>query len=202
MTSNRLSNRQSIPTGNHYHPGVILRRASPAKSPDIAFASGDAGALRSAYETHGSVIYSFCRKTLPEDRAADVTQEVFVSAWKSHDRYDPSKGSLAGWLIAIAKNRIIDNVRSEKRHADRRADDDTLELPVDDEVDAMSSKMVVAAALGHLPERARSVIELHYFDDLTHQQIAERLTLPLGTVKSDIRRGLSTIRHTLESANG
>jgi RNA polymerase sigma factor (sigma-70 family) len=105
-------------------------------------------------------------------------------------------------LIAIAKNRIIDNIRAEKRHADRRADDDALELPVDDEVEAVSSKMVVAAALEQLPERARSVIEHHYFDDLTHQQIAERLSLPLGTVKSDIRRGLSAIRNTLEPANG
>ena len=166
-----------------------------------AFAAGDERALRAAYDAHGSLIYTFCKRTLDDARAGDVTQEVFVSAWKSHHRFDPALGTLAGWLIAIAKNRIIDNVRAEERHRSRRADDDH-EHPVDDAVDNVGDQMVVAAALAELPDRAREVIELHYFDDLTHQQIAERTSLPLGTVKSDLRRGLTTIRGILESAHG
>ena len=81
--------------------------------------------------------------------------------------------------MGIARNRIIDNVRSEKRHSDRRADEDTVELSTEAEVDAMSDKMLIADALRELPDRARRVITLAYLHDLTHPQIAERTNIPL-----------------------
>ncbi|MGA0237393.1 MAG: RNA polymerase sigma factor [Acidimicrobiales bacterium] len=168
---------------------------------ESAFARGDDNALRLAYEAHGRMVYGFCARSLDPERAKDVTQEVFVSAWKARHRYDPAKGRLGAWIMAITRNRIIDNVRSEKRHSDRRADEDAIDLSTESEVDATSDKMLVAAALLELPERAREVITLAYFHDLTHPQIAERTNIPLGTVKSDIRRGLARIRHHLENQN-
>ena len=176
--------------------------SEPIDSVEKAFARGEEHALRAAYEQYGSLVYTFCRRTLDESRAKDVTQEVFISAWRSRRRYEPAKGTLAGWLIAITKNRIIDNVRSEQRHADRRSGNDPAEVPVAAEVEQVGDRMMIAEALRCLSERARQVITLHYFDDLTHRQIAERMAVPLGTVKSDLRRGLSQIRHQLESAHG
>lgn len=180
------------------------RRVSTAEVPvghdvESAFVRGDEDALRLAYDEYGRLVYSFCARSLDPERAKDVTQEVFLSAWRARERYNPEKGRLGAWLMGIARNRVIDNVRSEKRHSDRRADEDTIELSTEAEVDKMSDKMLVADALKELPERSREVIMLAYFHDLTHPQIAERTNIPLGTVKSDIRRGLQRIRRHLET---
>ena len=130
----------------------------------------------------------------------DVTQEVFISAWRNRHRFDPARGTLVGWLVSITKNRIIDNLRAERRHSERRDGLDPAELVARDRIDVIAEKMIVADALRSLPDRARRVVMLHYFDDLTHRQIAERLSMPLGTVKSDIRRSLIQLRSQLESA--
>jgi len=168
-------------------------------SADAAFARGDDDALRKAYDEHGRLIYTFCSRALGPERANDVTQEVFLSAWKARDRFDPARGNLAAWLTGIAKNRIIDAVRAEKRHSDRRAAESTNELPMESEAESLGDKMLVADALRTLPERARTILTLHYFEDLSHPQIAERTQIPLGTVKSDIRRGLDRIKQHLEA---
>jgi RNA polymerase sigma-70 factor (ECF subfamily) len=165
---------------------------------DAAFARGDDDAVRLAYAEHGRLIYSFCSRALGPERANDVTQEVFISAWKARDRFDPGKGNLAAWLTGIAKNRIIDAVRAEKRHSDRRAPESTEGLPSESEAEAVGDRMLVADALRSLPERPRQILTLHYFEGLTHPQIAERTQLPLGTIKSDIRRGLERIRQHME----
>ncbi len=164
-----------------------------------AFTRGEEGALRAAFDQYGKLIYTFCRRTLDESRAKDVSQEVFISAWRSHSTYDPARGTLVSWLVSIAKNRIIDNVRSEQRHAERRSDDDPVEIAGDEQIEAIGDRLMVTEALGLLSDRARQVVTLHYFEDLTHAQIAERLSVPLGTVKSDLQRSLSRIRDHLES---
>ena len=169
---------------------------------EAAFMAGGPDALRLAYEAHGSLVYSYCRRSLGDERAKDVTQEVFVSAWRARDRFDPSRGSLAGWLMGITKNRLIDNVRAERRHTDRQVDREPGDTGTDDAgLDRVGDRMLVADALRLLSERPRQVIELAYLEDLTHQEVAERTGLPLGTVKSDIRRGLARIRHHLESGH-
>jgi RNA polymerase sigma-70 factor (ECF subfamily) len=166
---------------------------------ECAFVRGDDDALRRAYDEYGRLVYSFCARSLGAERAKDVTQEVFLSAWRARERYNPQKGRLGAWLMGIARNRVIDNVRSEKRHSDRRADEDAVHLCTEAEVERTSDQMLVADALRELPERSREVIMLAYFHDLTHPQIAERTNIPLGTVKSDIRRGLARIRRHLET---
>ena len=188
------------PRYNQHVTPTEVEDLEPTDEVDAAFVNGDESALRKAYDRHGKVIYSFCRRSIAEDRAMDVTQEVFVSAWRARDRFDPAKGTLGGWLMGIAKNRLIDNIRSEQRHADRRDDTEVVELPASTDVDRVGDQMIVASVLQQLPARSRQVVELAYFDDLTHTQIAERTGLPLGTVKSDIRRALSRMRSQLESA--
>jgi RNA polymerase sigma factor (sigma-70 family) len=182
-----------------YHRTVSAEPTMTAESLEAAFAAGRAD-LRAVYDAHGPLVFSLCRRALGGHAANDVTQEVFVSAWRARDRFDPQRGNLAQWLVGITKRRIIDHLRSEGRHSDRRADDDHIQNRAHSEpqVDRLADRMLVADVLTHLPERARTVIHMAYFEDLTHQQIAERTGLPLGTVKSDIRRGLQRIREQLE----
>lgn len=180
------------------------RKVTVAESDSIrieeAFVRGDEQALRDVYLKHGKLVYTFCRRTLDEARAKDVTQEVFISAWRSRARYNPAKGSLVGWLVAITRNRIIDNIRAESRHLEHRAGNDPIDLPIDSGIEAIGDRLMIADALRSLPERARQVMELRFYADLTHRQIAERMSMPLGTVKSDIRRSLLRIRRRLEPA--
>jgi RNA polymerase sigma-70 factor (ECF subfamily) len=177
---------------------IDLDEAAPL---DLSFAGGDDSVLRAAYDAHGGLIYSFCRRAVGEERAKDVTQDVFVSAWRSRETFDPTKGSLAGWLTGIAKHRVVDHVRSERRHADRRSSVDEAELPVEADTDRIGDRMLVSEALESLPERARDVIKMAYFEGYSHAQIAERTSLPLGTIKSDIKRGLLRIRNYLEESH-
>ena len=163
-----------------------------------AFARDEAD-LKQAYDAYGGLIYAICRKALGETSAAEVTQDVFVSAWKAKHQFDPSRGSLSAWLVGIAKRRIVDHVRRERRHSDRRADavDDSAPTKETD-VERVADRLVLGHALSQLPERPREVITLAYVQGLTHQEIAARTGLPLGTIKSDIRRGLLTLREHVE----
>ncbi len=184
-----------------YARTVSVERTSSANSLDQAFIAGLDSSLKAAYDAHGSLVYAVCRKALTSDRADEVTQDVFVTAWRKRDQFDPRRGSLAAWLIGITKNKIIDHLRSERRHADRR-EPELDELPVESDVDQVADRMLVASALLSLPDRPRQVLQLAYLQDLTHQEIVERTGLPLGTIKSEIRRGLIRIRELLEPSHG
>ncbi len=176
----------------------------PAASTTIATAGAhpfaDADGLRRAYDEHGPLVYGICRKALDEHTANDVTQEVFISAWRARNRFDPSKGTVAAWLVGITKRRIIDQLRAEGRHVDRRAaTDERPDQVADADVQRTVDRMVVAEALRALPERTRDAVLLAFVHELTHHEIAERTGTPLGTVKSDIRRGLQRIKEHLET---
>jgi RNA polymerase sigma factor (sigma-70 family) len=174
---------------------------SGALALDHAFALGRAS-LREVYDAHGSLVYSLARRALGSEAAKDVTQEVFISAWRARDRFDPARGALGAWLVGITRRRIIDHLRSERRHAERRADEDAVSPSVDDGyVDHIADRMLVADGLRRLPDATRRLVELAFVDGMTHQEIAEHTGTPLGTVKSNIRRGLIKIRDHMESTN-
>jgi RNA polymerase sigma factor (sigma-70 family) len=204
-TAPALSRFRPLPTvARRYDRGVPA--GPPIQSPaalDHAFAAG-AVDLKVVYDAHGSLVYSICRKALDEHAANEVTQDVFLSAWRGKDQFDPDRGTLAGWLVGITKRRIIDHLRSERRHADRRSDEQSEAVDHTAETDVVlaAERIVLLEALRQLPERTREIIELAYVQDLTHQDIAERTGVPLGTVKSDIRRGLLRIRDLMETTNG
>ena len=203
MSTVALASRRPAGTLRRYHASVSTVGNQATVAPlDAAFAAGTAE-LRSVYDEHGGLIYAICRRALDEHAAKDVTQDVFVSAWKAREQFDPQRGALAAWLVGIAKRRIIDHLRSERRHADRRAAAPVEHTDPDSELELGRTidRMVVADALRTLPDRPRRVIELAYLDGLTHQEITERTGLPLGTVKSDIRRGLGRIRECLEATH-
>lgn len=166
-----------------------------------AFAGGERWALRSAYEQHGPLVYRLALRTVGEAADADdVTQATFVSAWRGRDTFDPARGSLPGWLVGIARRRSIDLLRARAREqrdlSGLAGSDDIVHDPADRTVDAL----IVADGLAELPQVQRRVLELAFYDDLTHPQIAAATGLPLGTVKSHIRRGMSRLRDRLEAA--
>ncbi len=166
------------------------------------FLTGDDSALRAAYDAHGALIYTFCRRSVGTEFANDLTQEVFLSAWRARDRFSTDRGTLGGWLMGIAKNKVIDHHRKMGRRVDEAGP------PLDhhgsddpDNPSVLADKMLLASAMRELPDRTRQVLHLAFYEDLTHQQIADRTALPLGTVKSDIRRGLSRLRTYLETSH-
>jgi RNA polymerase sigma factor (sigma-70 family) len=162
--------------------------------------AGDESALRAAYDLHGSLVFSFCRRSLSPERAADATQEVFLAAWRSRERYRAEAGSLAGWLLGIARYKVIDVMRSDGRAPiprDTTGADEVADLDEGTLV-ATAERMLMAEAIATLPERAQEMVRLAFFEDLTHAQISERCSVPLGTVKSDIRRSLGRLRRYLE----
>lgn len=169
----------------------------PSSAAGTSFAHGDEGALRAAYDEHGAAVYTLCLRSLPTPAdAEDVTQQVFVAAWRRRESFDPARGSLGGWLVGIARNKIVDALRAGSRRPTPVAEvrDDAEE---EQRIAGLGDRLLVAQALKRLPEARREVVELAFWGDLTHVQIAERLGMPIGTVKSHLRRGLEHLRTQL-----
>ncbi|MSV89721.1 MAG: sigma-70 family RNA polymerase sigma factor [Actinobacteria bacterium] len=167
---------------------------------EASFVAGDDQALRRAYDAHGRLVYTLCRRSLGSDAATDVTQEVFAAGWFARRQYDPSRGSLGGWLVGIARNKVIDHLRAQGRRPSTVGTPSS-DLPAaltEAEVESLADRLLLADALAQLPDRPKRLIELAFFEQLTHPEIAERCDLPIGTVKSDIRRGLARMRRHLE----
>lgn len=164
------------------------------------FAAGYEDSLQQAYQHFGPLVYRLCCRTVGEGEAADVSQEVWVAAWRGRSGYHRDRGSLAGWLVGIARFKCIDHLRARERAGRARAaaEQAGAEGDLDDSTALTAERLLLAEALRQLDSRPRSVLELAFHSDATHQEIAERTGLPLGTVKSDIRRGLDRLRRYLE----
>jgi RNA polymerase sigma factor (sigma-70 family) len=187
------------PATDRYTAPVDREAATMDDSLVTAFVQGDEAALKHLYDAHSRLVHSYCRRVVGPDHAADVTQEVFLAAWRSRSRYRPEAGSITGWLMGIARFKAIDATRARARRPDSAQGDAGVEEPASaGEADDLALRMLLTDALQHLPERARQMVELAFFEDLTHTEIAERTDQPLGTVKSDIRRGLDRLRRHLE----
>ncbi len=134
--------------------------------------------------------------------AEDIMQDVFVAVWRKAGQYAPERGAVGTWIFTIARNTRIDRLR---RHSSRPYEDIAAIELVDDnadveqEVDAAQRAELVAGALAELPEDQREVIELAYLQDLPHSEIASRLSVPLGTVKSRMRLAYARLKHKLEA---
>ncbi len=193
----------SEPSSGTESPDVeaVMDRPELVDDPLVSgFVRGDERALRAVYDEHGRLVFSFCRRSLGPERAADATQEVFLAAWRSRERYRPTSGTLPGWLLGIARFKVIDILRSDGRAPLPRDVSEGLEPSESDEamVNRTAEQMLLAEAISQLPDRAQRMVKLAFFEDLTQTQISERCDVPLGTVKSDIRRSLEKLRRHME----
>jgi RNA polymerase sigma-70 factor (ECF subfamily) len=154
------------------------------------------------YDRHGGVAFSLAYRIVGDRAAAeDVTQEAFISVWRSGARYDPARGSVRSWMLGIVRNRAIDFLRSRAGRAPKLDfDDDTAleQRPAAERTEEEALRRETASelrgAMGELPGEQSKVIELAYFGGFSHSEIAEMLGLPLGTVKGRMRLGLEKIR--------
>lgn len=160
-------------------------------------ARGDREALAALWDRHAPQCLAIAARVLG-DRAEgeDVLQEVFVRIWEEPDRYSPARGSVGAWLMSTVRSRAIDRLR--RRGARERATERAGEAAPRFALAPGRPSSTVAMAVELLPGDQRQVIELAYFEGLTQTEIAERLALPLGTVKSRLRLGMGKLREAFD----
>jgi RNA polymerase sigma-70 factor (ECF subfamily) len=166
---------------------------------------GDKRAFEALVERHRPAVSAAAHFTCGPDLVDDVVQVAFVALWRHRDQYRPDRGSLRGWLLTIVRHRAIDLVRSRaarQRHIISMdpqtwtglADEASVAEAPDMQVERWESGARVRLAVEELPADQREVIELAYFAGLSQQEIAARLSIPLGTVKGRTRLGLDKLR--------
>ena len=201
---------ESVETGEPDSSSRAIARQDAADNAaiDAALArrliDGDHAALGEIYDRHGSTVYSIALSILHNPQAAeDVAQDVFVTLWNRPERYNPEIGRFAPWFYRVARNRAIDVVRQRRREV-MPEDPAVFDLMLGPSEDAPASAVVerseaqrVRSALSELPDEQRMLIELAYFGGLTQSQMANRLDIPLGTIKTRVRTGLLRLREML-----
>jgi RNA polymerase sigma-70 factor (ECF subfamily) len=161
--------------------------------------AGDARGLEELYDRHNDLLYSLILRIVGfAAEAEEVLQETWLQAWRKATTYDASRGAVGAWLVTVARSRAIDRIRS--RDSRRRAVGAAAADPTPSFEDASAGaarnqlQARVATALASLAPAQRQVLELAYFQGLSQSEIAERLSTPLGTVKSWTRQGLLKLR--------
>ncbi len=165
--------------------------------------AGDEALLAELYQTHAPRVTAVAMSVLRDrDLAADITQDVFTRLWRNPDRYRPDRGPIGAFLAVDAKGRSIDLLRSRKAELARERKDNLMrgaEHKASTEDTAIVAVVgdSVRESLGLLPDDQRIPIELAFFGDLSYRSVAERLSLPEGTVKTRIRTGLRALRNNV-----
>lgn len=170
-------------------------------------AGGEDEAFRGLFRRYSPSAMALARRVVGQHfLAEEIVQEAFLALWRNPDGYDEERGSVKAWLMGMVHHRAVDLVRREESHR-RRAEetppDGTVVVPEDpaqqvvEEVGLPEERKAVRAALEDLPSEQREIIELMYFDGLSQTRIAERLSLPLGTVKSRTLLGMRKLRVAL-----
>jgi RNA polymerase sigma-70 factor, ECF subfamily len=165
---------------------------------------GDARAFEVIYERHSAAAFSLAYRMMgTRSGAEDVTQDAFLSLWRSGARYDRARGSVRTWVLGIVHHRAIDALRRATVHDRRRAGDEGIEerFEARERTDAEAARReeagTVRGALSALPPDQSQVIELAYFGGFTHTEIADMLDAPVGTVKGRMRLGLKKMKAQL-----
>lgn len=168
----------------------------------------EAAAFEVLYDRHGGAAFSLAYRIVGSRTAAeDVSQEAFLSIWRSNARFDRARGSVRSWVLSVVRNRAIDALRRGSGHAPQldHDDDGVIEAKAADdrtETEAIrrETSRELRGALNQLPDDQSQVIQLAYFGGFSHSEIAEMLSMPLGTVKGRMRLGLEKIRAHLAEA--
>ncbi len=165
-----------------------------------AAAAGDGQALSALYDRYAAAVYSLALRIVRNPEAAkEVTQEVFLSFWRRPGRFDRSRGSGRAWLLSLAHHRAVDVLRRTRVRQAASLSEETAGSSEDwtEEVVTALESARVREALEALPPSYREVLVLAYYGGLTQREVAERLGIPLGTVKTRMRDGLLKLRSLL-----
>jgi RNA polymerase sigma-70 factor (ECF subfamily) len=188
-------------------PVPAQRAGAEPDDADVArrLTAGDERALAEAYQRWAGQIHGMAVRAFgPGPDAEDVTQQTFVSAWTGRARYRPDQGPLPAWLVGVARHKIADGwARRERQRRETEAAVSEAQAAPSGAVtggieSAVANRVLLLDELDRLGQPQRGIIELAFFEDLTHAQIADRTGIPLGTVKSHIRRTLERLRSRLE----
>jgi RNA polymerase sigma factor (sigma-70 family) len=167
-------------------------------------AAGDRAALRLVYQDTSAKLFGVCLRILNDrSEAEDVLQDVYVTVWRKAAAFDPGRASPITWLVAIARNRAIDRLRSSAmsrrlepiESADAVSDPSPAAL---ERVELAQQHQRLAGCLEELEARQAAAIRTAFLDGATYEELAARMSVPLGTMKSWIRRGLLKLRACLE----
>lgn len=197
---------------NHLAPPSMLNRTTSIADPTplreaaatllLNCAAGDRDAFRRLYDGWNSRLYGIAlRITRDRALAADALQDAFVQVWQRAGRFDPARGSGEAWLIALLRYRALDLVRRQSRETP----DDDLPEPPDESPSALarlvssSEGAALQRCLEDVPADRRRLITLAFVDGLSHSALSQQLDMPLGTVKSWIRRTLVSLKECLTS---
>lgn len=191
--------------------GMVVSMRSTSRTAEVdrlleQIARGDQEAFAAFYDLTAPAVFGIVLRVLRDRaQAEEVTQEVYVDAWRNATRFDSAFGAAAGWLNTIAHRKAVDRVRSVERSTARdqrhhelepqRSDDEVSELVV-----ARDESRRVHDALEQLPENQRTVVRLAYFEGRSQREVAEHLQIPLGTAKTRIRDALKRLRTHLGEA--
>lgn len=166
----------------------------------------DVSAFEEIYDRHSRMVYALVYRILRQAGSAEeVVQEVFLQVWRHAGQFDMERGAFQPWLLAMARNRALDQLRL-KSERQRRREEQSDELPpqislpdYEKQLDDKRQAERVRALMGELNPRQKQAIELAYFEGLSHSEIASTLKEPLGTVKSWIRNGLMRLKEGLQA---
>ncbi|WP_432491863.1 RNA polymerase sigma factor [Kineococcus gypseus] len=186
-------------------PGALPAVAAAVDDAALARAlvAGDERALAEVFRRFAPLVNALALRRLPEADAQDVVQAVFVAAWRSRGTYDPARSSLPAWLVGITRHRVADALRARHRDAEVSTDEPEAvagpRLQAEpDPAERAADRLVLLDELDHLGEPQRTLLRLAFFEELSHTEIARRTDLPVGTVKSHLRRSLLRLRTRLE----
>lgn len=168
-------------------------------------AARDPRDIETLYDQYGGVAFAFAYRILGErGLAEDVVQEAFLNIWRQGVTYDAARGSARTWVLTIVHHRAIDQIRAMRTRM--RADteiEDAAPLPSHEDTWATVARTLeterVRRAMARLPPAQRQVVDLVYYGGMTHQQVAERVGVPLGTVKGRLRLALEKLRNLLRA---
>ena len=167
----------------------------------------DAGAMRELYDHYGRLIYSLIQRMVRNSAAAeDLVQETFLRIWNRIPAFDQERGALGPWVLAVARNRAIDYLRStDGRMSAGVLDLDRLEHPAQfvdfgDRALSLDRARVLKEAFEKLSPNQKTVIELAYYEGLSQTEMADRMQQPLGTIKTWVRSALKVLREQLTEA--
>ena len=168
----------------------------------------DVSAFEELYDRHSRIVYALVVRILQQaPTAEEVVQDVFLQLWRNAALYQSARGPFVPWLLTLARNRALDNLRL-KSERQRRREDQTEELPTiaqapeyEKALDEKRRAERVRSLIGTLSASQKKAIEMAYFEGLSHSEIASALQEPLGTVKSWIRNGLLRLKEGLQTAS-